>query len=283
MKSPGLSLQSPSLAVHYIKMKYSVTDTILSSGTGFIYLFDDFYYLITNGHNITGVNPETKERLSQHAGIPDRILMKGKYQPNENSIGLINEPFYIDLYKDTNMFEPLWYVHPKHGYEVDVVAVPIISKQEMRKDIKLYPINNFDLRQDIYPVTSDEVFVLGFPFDITDNLELPIWKRGSVATEPSFNIKGLPKIYIDTATRSGMSGSPVIFKRTGVMETVNFKETKSLNDLLIGTIHSFLGVYSGRIGAKDELGAQLGIVWKEEVINEILENKTLGTCEFQNQ
>jgi hypothetical protein len=282
MKSPGLSLGSPSLSVHYLRMKFSQTDKIISTGTGFVYLYDDIFYLITNGHNITGVNPETKKRLSQHAGIPDRILTKAKTQPGENLIATIPDPFYIDLYRDGDFNNPLWYIHPMHGYNVDVVAIPIISKSEIPGHVKLFALNQFDISEDVYPMVSDDVFVLGFPFDITDNLELPIWKRGSIATEPGYDIEKLPKLYIDTATRAGMSGSPVIFKRTGLVEKAGYKKTLDLKDLIIGTVTGFLGVYSGRIGTNDEFGAQLGIVWREEVILEILENKTVGTCEFQN-
>src|SRR3569833_898001 len=99
MKSPGLSLKSPSLAVHYLKMKYSITDTIISTGTGFIYFFEDIFYLITNGHNITGINPKTKTKQNKQTNKPKKKKKKRKKQPKENSIGLINEPFYIDLYK----------------------------------------------------------------------------------------------------------------------------------------------------------------------------------------
>ena len=33
---------------------------------------------------------------------------------------------------------------------------------------------------------------------------------------------------------------------------------------------AFVGIYSGRIGAGDELKAQLGIVWKGSVLTEII-------------
>ena len=54
------------------------------------------------------------------------------------------------------------------------------------------------------------------------------------------------------------------------------------DDTLIGRIRGFLGVYSGRIG-NDELQAQLGIVWKKKVIEEIITGQTRGNTEFQNR
>ncbi|MDZ7783208.1 MAG: hypothetical protein U5K56_09900 [Halioglobus sp.] len=44
---------------------------------------------------------------------------------------------------------------------------------------------------------------------------------------------------------------------------------------LIGRIRNFIGVYSGRIG-KDEAKAQLGIVWKVVVMEEIINGKIYG-------
>ena len=53
-------------------------------------------------------------------------------------------------------------------------------------------------------------------------------------------------------------------------------------NLRIGMIRSFLGVYSGRIGAEDNFKAQLGIVWKKTVIEEILAAKKRSSIDFQN-
>jgi hypothetical protein len=46
-------------------------------------------------------------------------------------------------------------------------------------------------------------------------------------------------------------------------------------ETIIGEATKFLGVYSGRLG-KDEMGAQLGIVWKASVLLEILEGGVRG-------
>ena len=80
---------------------------------------------------------------------------------------------------------------------------------------------------------------------------------------------------IDTATRSGMSGSPVIIKRTGVHGLVE--------DERFSTAAGFVGIYSGRYGVSSNKGyVQLGIVWRKEVIEEIITGKVRGTGGFQN-
>lgn len=120
-----------------------------------------------------------------------------------------------------------------------------------------------------------DVFVLGFPLGWTGGAKYPIWKRASIASEPLFDLDDLPKMYIDTATRQGMSGSPVFAKCSG-----NFflegSDTSNPLQMMMGEAYRFLGVYSGRIGDggdnKDEFSAQLGIVWKERVIREIIES-----------
>jgi hypothetical protein len=49
---------------------------------------------------------------------------------------------------------------------------------------------------------------------------------------------------------------------------------------VIGRIRNFIGVYSGRIGT-DELKAQLGVVWKAKVIDEIIDAATFGAPPYE--
>ena len=119
---------------------------------------------------------------------------------------------------------------------------------------------------------ADEAFVIGYPFSDATYLQLPIWKRASIASEPDVDVDQLPKLLIDTATRPGLSGSPVIMQRVGI-HGMNGGEIDK--NTIIGRIRNFLGVYSGRIGA-DEVKAQLGIVWKAHVIQEIIDGQVPG-------
>ena len=92
-----------------------------------------------------------------------------------------------------------------------------------------------------------------------------------LTVEEDIDYERLPKMFVDTASRPGMSGSPVIFRRTGIHGAKN-GELKP--DSIIGTIQNFVGIYSGRVLGKTELEAQLGIVWKKEVIDEIIDGNT---------
>jgi hypothetical protein len=174
--------------------------------------------------------------------------------------------------------KPIWFEHPIHGAKVDVAVVPLFETPD-KDDLKTLeaqglitiPANRHVewTRFDI--AAADDAYVVGFPKGMSTR-GFPIWKRASIATEPSIDIDELPKLLVDTATREGMSGSPVIGMRRGIV----MPNGKIDGETIIGEAQKLIGVYSGRIG-EDELGVQLGIVWKIEVIDEILDARQVGS------
>lgn len=290
MKPPS-ALDSLSLSTLYLRMIASGSEAILATGTGFTYFYENQMFLITNGHNVTRMNPEQTERLSTTIAFPKCIDTKFKkaIDGDSDKIGL-TETGRIHLYNDEDLEQPNWFIHPEYGYLVDVVAVQI-NRMHLPENAMLCPISDYSFDTDYEPRVSDDVFILGYPFDVVGEMEYPIWKRGTIASEPILNVDKLPKILIDTATRAGMSGSPVIIQRTGLhgLDDTTYRidrvplEKPADKPTKIGTITDFLGVYSGRIGASDEFQAQLGIVWKGNVIEEILRAKHTGGIEFQSK
>jgi hypothetical protein len=123
---------------------------------------------------------------------------------------------------------------------------------------------------------SRDVYVLGYPKGISGSGGFPIWKRASIATEPAIQLDGLPKILVDTATREGMSGAPVVAIADGEFEV----EGRGPAYRLPGRVCRFVGVYSGRLG-KNEMEAQLGIVWKAQAVDEIVQIPTRGKSSFE--
>ena len=96
-------------------------------------------------------------------------------------------------------------LHP--GRRVDIAVLPIPFKPE-ELIISFYPLNilaNAALRIEI----GMEVFILGYPFKI-EPPAYPVWKRGSVASEPQLAPLTTDYMLVDTASRPGMSGAPVI-------------------------------------------------------------------------
>ncbi len=262
-----------SLVTQQIAIGLEETGTTFSTGSSFFYEYKERIFLITNWHNVTGRNPINGEPLSKnHAGIPDIFItylrLRGK---NEHA-----ELNTIKLYSDDEMTKPKWLVHPDHREKIDVIALEIDQEGKYRYSA----INKADFDKDIPPEVGDECFVIGYPFEDFRYLGLPIWKKASIATEPSVNEDLLPKLLIDTATRPGLSGSPVIYQQIGIHKIGPNGQLN--NDSLIGRIRGFLGIYSGRIG-KGEIYAQLGIVWKEKVILEIIEGDLKSDIEFQKK
>jgi len=232
-------------------------NTHLSRGTGFFWKKDEETYLITNWHNVSGKNPFTKKHISPHASEPNQI----KFDLFRNKDINQRVTATIGLFQNG---KPIWLEHPKLGSDVDVVCIKVKSQEYMPLAI------NELISSEITVKVGLDVFILGFPMGI-DTQRLPIWKRGSVASEPELDVDNLPMFYVDTATASGMSGAPVIRRATsGEMDDGSFV-------LSGGVMSRFVGVYSGRLAPKDRSEAQIGMIWKARVISEIIEGAVYGS------
>jgi hypothetical protein len=245
-------------------------DEALASGTGFAYEQDDAVYLITNWHNVAGRDPASGACLSKTLATRDMITTLFR---DPSQVGTCRRE-HLKLYRDDAMREPAWYEHPTFGRKVDVVALPL--SDQIRSEYRLFPINAIEFDSGFKEEVADDAFVVGYPFADTTYASLPIWKRASLASEPDIDVDHLPKMLIDTATRPGLSGSPVIIQRIGL----HGKGGALTGDTIIGRIRNFVGIYSGRIG-DDELKAQLGVVWKARVISEIVGAKGSGKSQHE--
>jgi hypothetical protein len=89
-------------------------------------------------------------------------------------------------------------------------------------------------------------------------------KRASIASEP--DIVGADHLffYVDTASKSGMSGSPVIRRSYGTHSMARGSVS------MAAQCSKFVGVYSGRKIGADKFDAQLGMVWPARYLEEIV-------------
>lgn len=241
-------------SVSTIPMKMYFDDTLLASGTSFIWSRNKKYWIISNWHNFSGKNTETGNHLSKTGGEPNNISISLNLK---NMLGnRVDEKFQI---RDSNNL-PLWIVHPKFGNKIDISALQI----EPNESWDLYPINEIPSRNLSISVGND-VYILGYPLDIEPG-GFPIWKRGSIASEPEVFSEERRYILVDSASRPGMSGSPVIRRSWN---------THSLDDgstvVSSGAATKLIGVYSGRIESHSPLDLQLGMVWPINYIHEILD------------
>lgn len=251
-----------------IKMILQETDFCGAHGTAFIYEQNDALYLITNWHNVSGINPITSNpMLEETAFRPDAIRVRMQIDPKHTEYESIKwRNIDIKLYDEDG--NPLWFISTKYRHNVDVIAIEL---KELPQDIRVAAINNIGFDNIKYEI-ADDIFVLGFPLK-PEKLGFPIWKRGSIASEPDLNYLRLPLIMIDTSTYKGMSGSPVIFKRTGIHNLDG--NGGVVDETIIGEICNFIGIYSGRLFCGEKISkelplANLGLVWKKHIINEII-------------
>jgi hypothetical protein len=296
-------IQDP-LSCVSLRISMCFNDKELATGTAFIYLYEEKPYLITNWHNVSGREPSTLKAKHPDCACPNRLFVEVPFIHHETS-SIIWKKHQVPIYQDDgdSPSKSIWYEHPLHRYKVDVVAIPV-HEDEVFSPLKSYwygiqsaqkrpePIES-SIENIICPATApclnlslvrfnpgQGVFVLGFPEGMTGGANFPVWKRGSIASEPYLDIDDLPKIFIDTATRAGMSGAPVYVHETGRWETEVGGGLKRSNGSSFGIQgRRFIGVYSGRVG-DDTFKAQLGVVWKYSVIKEIIKSSTLGKSSF---
>lgn len=239
----------------------------IGTATGFFYARNDKTFLVSNWHVFSGRHPDTGQPIDKNAAIPDQAILplhlKGK-------VGQWRNGFIVQL-NDQNG-NPTWFQHPK-GQDIDVAVWQLENLPEeftTYEAVRPNETSNMALR------VGMDVFIVGFPLGISKQGHLPIWKRGSVASEPDFPVENLPMILADTATKKGMSGSPVYVRSFGnvLFESGDFSVQPKI-------FTRFVGVYSGRYGGDDEFAAQLGRVWHKAVLDEVIDNAMQGTFELR--
>lgn len=226
----------------------------LGIGTGFVWKRGTKFFIITNYHNVSGKDPFSGKHISPKLAEPNNIICW--FHAKNYSLG--------DRYRQRiNLYDAesqcIWLTHPVLKTTCDIVAIEIIDL----KNIDPHPINEFSQTALSIGVGRD-LFILGYPFDITPDT-FPIWKRASVASEPAMVGAQKPYMFVDSASRPGMSGSPVVARSVG---TAQLEDGNTI--VTTGTATRLFGIYSGRLHTNDPMDAQLGLVWPINLIEEIL-------------
>lgn len=255
----AITINPYSLTSYYVDILFN--DKKLSNATCFFTQQNEKIYLVTNWHVVSGRNADTNVVMSPTGGVPNKLRV---YVPKQGSNSTLS--FDDDFYMDVDLFDEddnrLWYEKQENGRMIDVALVPLKETKGVITTIEEAeePFNE----KVPFEITS-EIFIIGFPFGKQTGY-IPIWKKASVASEPELDVENLPYFFADTATRTGMSGSPVVLYKDRPITMINEKERKVSRHWT-----KFVGVYSGRIGADNETkgDAQLGRVWKPHVIQEM--------------
>ena len=153
--------------------------------------------------------------------------------------------------------------YPVGGVLTDIAVVPM--SDEKVREFKLREVAwEWDRRlfsdesgQRIGVRPTDTVYVLGYPDSVEKfSPTMPTWTTGSVATEVNMGPK--ERFFIDSRTRPGQSGSPVIF----------YRRERYLSEGGLGAkipeAAALLGIYSGRTNAASDIGS---VWWADEIEN----------------
>jgi hypothetical protein len=258
-----------------------------SFATGFFVRKHSKLYLTSNWHVFTGLDPANT--TESHPKGPPHYIKATVRNKDGKHLSILSIPLY------SNTWSPLWLEHAE-GPVVDLAILELPNEVEER-----FQISAISLLVDQHTINSAisrDVYILGYPFDgdhfaksfgNAHGHELPIWKRGSIASEPEMSLGGRV-VLIDSLSRPGMSGSPVVIAEDHDMMTTNDSETiKALKDETLSPLErvmqinvdsmrsvrerhfNFFGIYSGVIGLTKGNDVALGKCWTSAALQELLD------------
>ena len=235
-------------------------DQLLGGATAFLWFRTDLKLsLVTNWHVAAGRNNETNQPTHRLGGIPNHLRicvpLADRGQP----------PLIVHVPTVGDDGEPLWVQHPVHGQQVDIVSLEIELPSPREADLMpMNAIKTLPIKQRI----GMPVFILGYPFGRL-GIGMPVWKQATFASEP-FLAPRLDHrfLIVDTASRPGMSGSPVIQREHGQVELE--EGHGRIEDGDGDGACRFVGIYSGRFHTNDPSDAQLGRVWPAILVEEVV-------------
>jgi hypothetical protein len=265
-----------------------------SRATGFFIRVENAVLLVTNWHVVTGLNPADPSL----ARDPAPHLLKAMVASKDGMLTELSLPLY------NPELVPLWEEHPD-GPKVDVAIYPL--RLGLEKHFHFVDIASAEDDVDIKEMIAKDVFILGYPFSRDEMKEgfgedapfyLPVWKRGTIASEPTVQL-GKRRLLIDSLSRPGMSGSPVmIAEDANLLVARSAKDADILRRVEAGDFGAvlemdrkviagetvkqfrFLGVYSGVIGKSRLAEVALGVCWHADTLLELLAKARGGVMPF---
>ncbi len=244
-------------------------ENVISQGTGFFYASVDgdkqIIFLVTNYHVLTGNAPNTSK-------TPKGDNIKFYFHKDPKNPGDIKE-IRIPLY--TKDQKEIWLTSTEYP-DADVAAIPMLSA--FTKGVSVYAITEKWAESNLKIRPTSTITLTGYPYGFFDTKNwLPIWKTGTIATEPSYDFEGKPLMLIDISAFPGMSGSPAFAIANGAYQTIKGPTT-------VGQVRMFLGIYASmqmvteakyleeiaqkdsEKGIKISSSLELGHIWKSDLI-----------------
>jgi hypothetical protein len=253
----------------------------LGFATGFVHRYKQTgkQFLITNYHVLTGRDPSNPAMLEP--GYPD--------SPDEICWSVFTRPdFSIKTGCFTIDAETQWLEHSERNKGVDIAALAL----SFPEDAVVVSQSDIEMEDGLGAQVGMEVFIVGYPYGFGVHDILPIWKRGTIASEPRVRPDGLDKFYVDAYSHPGMSGSPVfaVARRQMIqlspeasrvyaahergelsaLELIEKLDPAELeNGKFDGMAMNLIGIYAGRVRMPGNKDANLGVVYGASCLEEV--------------
>lgn len=277
-------------SVVHLTMRFE--KTILAIGTGVVYERDGKSYVVTAWHNLTGRHPDNLKFQSAQNAVPDNVVVN--IVVSRGAFGASRMSIILPL-MDEN--QALFLIHPTGWPRVDVAAIPFDPMGNLKFEfhkfdggvveglISLLDTGTTNIPAELCPIqrylvpdqavidlwmnnveVTEELFIPGYPHNVQDYYSQPVWKRATIASSVQDGWNRQSKFLVDSASKSGMSGSPVLYYSPKGAVSVGGSSYRFDTDVAI-----LAGVYVGREGVTDQADPQIGIVWHRSVIDEIID------------
>jgi len=229
-----------------VRIEPHFDDTKLGDATGFFYSGTlngkKNYWLVTNWHVLSGRNAEDPgEILHSQLALPNclrlSLILKQPRPENGTNQGATYQiqELTVRLYDDNS--RAIWYQHSQgNGLDVAVINTGLgVDRFEING------VNDLAMQNDMAVQIGNNVFILGYPLGFRHFINTPIWKRGSIASEPNLETpESRTRVVIDATTRQGMSGAPVIMRE----KTHYLSEDGNIKECANAT--RWIGIYASR-------------------------------------
>jgi hypothetical protein len=214
-------------------------DDVVMHATGFVYKNDNQYFLVSARHVFSGRDTFTDKIISDKGYIPERIRLRLISTLEDQRV--LTTTIIISLLNDG---KPTWLQDPEfESLRTDIAVIPLPAPQPGVSPVFL---DVSPIAYEIVTVVGFDCSIVGYPSRNLEGLMTPIWRRGSLASEPLLPVDRKPMFLVDAVTGPGFSGAPVLRRQIGPLATRDDDGQVSVQmDRVLTT--SLIGVYSGRV------------------------------------
>ncbi|WP_444436946.1 hypothetical protein [Pseudomonas sp. A6] len=253
---------------------------------------------MTNWHVVSGLDPANPSACS--IANPPPTILKVSLINKSNKLTELMLPLYSED------MSPCWYEHPL-GYKVDVAIYEL--PLGLQDHFHFVDIHSAASGTEITEAVAKDVYILGYPFSKEEMKSvfgdeapyyLPTWKKGTIASEPKVRLGG-HVLLIDSLSRAGMSGAPIVLSEDSdmmksadehnkaIFAAMNAGDSSALLELDMTKLEhekekkfKLLGVYSGTIGSTKLAEISLGKCWHVDILREAVEDHKAGVMPCHN-